>query len=61
MVDNLDPFYSPARKKSNLEEIRRTGEYRFANQDIRIANRMRELTARARPEAAAASIRAREH
>jgi len=51
IVDNLDRFYSPARKKSNLEQIRRTGKYRFVNQDIRIANGMRELIARTRPEA----------
>jgi hypothetical protein len=61
MVDKLDPFYSPARKKSNLEEIRRTGVHGFANQDIRIGNGMRELTVRVRPESAAASIRVREH
>ena len=51
IVDNLDRFYSPARKKSNLEEIQRTGKYRFFNQDIRIASGMRELIARAQPEA----------
>ena len=51
IVDNLDRFYSRARKKSNLEEIRRTGKYRFANQDIRNMKGMREVIARARPEA----------
>lgn len=51
IVDNLSRFYSPARKKSNLEEIRRTGKYRFVNQDIRSASGMRELIARIRPEA----------
>ena len=51
IVDNLDRFYSPARKKSNLEEIRRTGKYRFVNQDIGSKSGMRKLIARARPEA----------
>jgi UDP-glucuronate 4-epimerase len=50
IVDNLDGFYSPARKKSNLNEIRQTGKYKFANQDIRAKKGMRELIARARPE-----------
>jgi len=51
IVDNLNRFYSPARKKSNLDEIRRTRKYRFVNQDIRSASGMRELIARIRPEA----------
>jgi len=51
IVDNLDRFYSLARKKSNLNEIRRVGKYRFANQDIRMKKGMRELMACVRPEA----------
>lgn len=51
IVDNLSRFYSPARKKSNLDEIRRIRKYRFVNQDIRSASGMRELIARIRPEA----------
>ncbi len=51
IVDNLDSFYSPSRKRSNLEEIRRTGKYRFVSQDIRIRDGMRKLILRARPEA----------
>jgi len=51
IVDNLDAFYSPAVKKANLDQIRRVGEYRFANQDIGIADGMRELIVSARPEA----------
>lgn len=50
IVDSLDRFYSVARKKSNLNEIRRVGKYRFANQDIRMKQGMRELIARERPE-----------
>jgi len=51
IVDNLDSFYSPAVKKANLEEIRRVGEYRFANQDIGSADGMRDLIVSTRPEA----------
>lgn len=51
IVDNLDDFYSPAWKKSNLEEIRRAGKYEFAQADIRIPERMREVMARAKPDA----------
>ena len=51
IVDNLDRFYSLARKKSNLNEIRQVGKYKFANQDIRMKKGMRELIARERPEA----------
>ena len=51
IVDNLDSFYSPTVKKANLAEIRRVGEYRFANQDIGITDGMRELIMSTRPEA----------
>src|ERR1700745_4262681 len=51
IVDNLDAFYSPAWKKANLREIRRTGKYKFVAQDIRIAKEMGELISRVQPEA----------
>jgi len=51
IVDNLDRFYSAARKKSNLTEIRRSGKFRFSDQDIRVTSAMRDLIKRARPEA----------
>ena len=51
IVDNLDAFYAPAWKKANLEEIRRAGDYAFAGVDICAMERMREVVARARPEA----------
>lgn len=51
IVDNLDRFYSPARKKSNLREIRRSGKFKFVNQDIVNKSAMRKLIARARPDA----------
>jgi UDP-glucuronate 4-epimerase len=51
IVDSLDHFYSPARKKSNLKEIRRAGRFRFVNQDIRNRTAMNKLIALARPDA----------
>ena len=50
IVDNLDGFYSPLRKKSNLKEIKQAGNYRFSNQDIRSADKMRDIIARTRPD-----------
>ena len=50
IVDNLDSFYPLTRKKANLQEIRRAGKFKFVNKDIRSADSMRALTARARPE-----------
>jgi UDP-glucuronate 4-epimerase len=34
IVDNLDSFYEPRRKKENLAEIRRAGEFDFLELDI---------------------------
>lgn len=51
LVDNLDDFYSPLRKKANLKEIKRAGEFAFANEDIRSAAKMRDVVVRARPDA----------
>jgi UDP-glucuronate 4-epimerase len=51
IVDNLDRFYAPAWKKSNLEGIRRAGNYEFVDVDIQVPRRMREVMARARPDA----------
>lgn len=50
IVDSLDRFYSPARKKSNLKEIRHFGKYQFVDGDIRVPAAMRELFRRSRPE-----------
>jgi UDP-glucuronate 4-epimerase len=49
IIDTLDGFYSPARKKTNLEEIRLTGDFAFINADIRTGLKMREVIAAARP------------
>lgn len=50
IVDNLDDFYSPDWKKANLEELRRSGDYRFSLADITDPEAMQEIMARARPE-----------
>jgi len=51
IVDNLDDFYSPAWKRSNLEEIRRVGSYEFEEVDICDFEGSREAVQRARPDA----------
>src|ERR1700722_6362140 len=50
IVDNLDEFYSPAWKRSNLEEIRRTGKYTVEELDICNFESLREVFRRARPK-----------
>jgi UDP-glucuronate 4-epimerase len=50
IVDNLDEFYPPAWKRSNLEEIRRTGKYTLEELDICNFEGLREVFRRARPE-----------
>lgn len=51
IVDNLDDFYSPAWKRSNLEEIRGVGSYEFEEVDICDFEGTREAVQRARPDA----------
>lgn len=53
IVDNLDPFYDPALKRANLEEIKSAGCYQFFETDIRDSHRLREVIADFRPEAVA--------
>jgi UDP-glucuronate 4-epimerase len=51
IVDNLDDFYSPVWKKTNLESIRKIGPFDFFDQDICATERMREIFASVRPDA----------
>ncbi len=51
IVDNLDEFYSPAWKKTNLESIRKIAPFEFFNVDICATDRMREIVAQVRPDA----------
>ncbi len=50
IVDCLDDFYSPAWKRANLEDVRRTGNFEFSDCDICDFEKMRALFASARPE-----------
>lgn len=50
IVDCLDEFYAPARKRKNLEEIRRSGSFEFHQADICDLDAMRQLFARVQPE-----------
>ena len=49
IVDNLDEFYSPTWKKSNLESIRKIAPFDFFEQDICAMDRLRETVANVRP------------
>ena len=51
IVDNLDDFYPPARKKANLEEVRRKGSFEFFAADICDTSSLREVFAAVRPGA----------
>lgn len=50
IVDNLDPFYAPAVKQANLDDLARERAFEFVRGDVADAQAMRELVARARPE-----------
>jgi UDP-glucuronate 4-epimerase len=50
IVDNLDDFYSPVWKKSNLEAVCRIGTFEFFAHDICAMDRMREMMASVRPD-----------
>ena len=50
ILDNLDEFYSPAWKKTNLENIRRVGSYDFFQVDICDTGPLQEILERARPD-----------
>ena len=51
VVDNLDDFYDPQLKHSNLEAINAVGEYDFHLVDIRDSTRLEEVFQKARPDA----------
>lgn len=50
ILDSLDEFYSPAWKKTNLENIRRVGSYEFFQVDICDTGPLRDILERARPD-----------
>jgi UDP-glucuronate 4-epimerase len=49
IIDSLDDFYSPAGKRSNLEEIRRVAPYTFAEVDICDFEALHEVVGRWKP------------
>ena len=49
IVDNFDPFYPATWKESNLEEIRRVGNYEFWSVDICDVDSLSRVMARTRP------------
>jgi len=51
IVDALDDFYSPQRKRANLDEVRRCGAFQFEHADICDVDRMREIFAACQPDA----------
>ena len=51
IVDDLNAFYDPAVKRSNLDEIRESGDFRFLEADIRDVPRMEKLFAEGRFDA----------
>jgi UDP-glucuronate 4-epimerase len=50
IIDNLDNFYEPSRKKDNLAQVRRVGEFRFFELDICDFGRLREAVRSAQPD-----------
>jgi len=51
IVDNLDEFYSPAWKRANLLDVQRVGHFAFEQADIAETHALRDVLARAKPEA----------
>jgi len=50
IVDSLDDFYSPSKKLSNLEAVRRQGEFQFFQKDIRDYESMRRIFSATQPD-----------
>jgi len=50
IVDNLDSFYAPSRKRRNLQEIQNAGTYEFFEADIRDMDALRKVAERVQPE-----------
>jgi UDP-glucuronate 4-epimerase len=50
IVDNLDDFYAPSRKRLNLQEILNTGSYEFFEADVRDIDALRKIAERIQPE-----------
>jgi UDP-glucuronate 4-epimerase len=51
IVDSLDEFYSPAWKRANLKDVQAAGRFAFEQVDIADYDALRDVVARAKPEA----------
>ncbi len=51
IVDDLDDFYDPQRKRANLDEIRRQGTYAFFHSDVCDRDALGRIFAEFRPDA----------
>lgn len=51
IVDNLDDFYPPAWKRANLKDVQAAGHFAFEQVDIADYGALRDVVARAKPEA----------
>lgn len=51
IVDNLDDYYPAELKRSNLEEVKASGEFQFFPTDIRDGEKLHEVFATFKPEA----------
>ncbi len=50
IIDNLDDFYPPAWKESNLAEVRHAGQFEFCEVDICEMERLRRVVERTQPQ-----------
>jgi len=50
IIDNLDDFYAPSRKRLNLQEIGGAGSYDFFEADVRDMDALRRIAERVQPE-----------
>jgi UDP-glucuronate 4-epimerase len=50
ILDSLDNFYAPSRKRLNLDEVRNAGSFEFFDADIRDMDALRKIAQRVEPE-----------
>ncbi len=50
VVDSLDEFYSPAAKRTNLEEVRKAGDFRFSELDLCDFDALHQTMSKVRPD-----------
>jgi nucleoside-diphosphate-sugar epimerase len=50
VVDSLDDFYSPAAKRTNLEEVRKVGDFCFCELDLCDFDALHQAISKLRPD-----------